>query len=87
MIRIYCHGHKHHITEGDTLCQDCRELLAYCTARLEKCPFGNGKTSCRACRKHCYAPDYRTRIKAVMRYSGPRMLLRSPIIALSHIFR
>lgn len=81
MIRIYCHG-----KEGNRdLCDGCRELLAYALGCLDRCPFGDRKTSCRRCRVHCYRPSMRVRIAAVMRYSGPRMLLHNPLEALRHL--
>jgi hypothetical protein len=33
----------------------------------------------------CYTPDMRERIRAVMRFSGPRMLLHHPWLALMHL--
>jgi len=81
MIRIYCR-HK----EGNReLCPDCLALLEYARLRLSKCPFGENKTSCRKCTVHCYRPDMKERIKAVMHYSGPRMILHHPITAIRHL--
>jgi len=34
---------------------------------------------------HCYAPEMREKIKEVMRYAGPRMLLSHPILAIAHL--
>ena len=81
MIRLYCHSHH----EAGPLCAECRELLDYAQKRLEKCPFQEGKTVCAKCPVHCYKPDMRQRVKAVMRYSGPRMLYRHPILAVLHM--
>lgn len=82
MIRLYCRG-----KEGNNeLCDDCRALLTYAHARLSRCKFGNDKTSCKRCPIHCYKPDMRSRMRQVMRYSGPRMLFHHPITALRHIF-
>ncbi len=82
MIHIYCR-HK----EGNReLCPACTELLEYALLRLSKCPFGEAKTSCRKCPVHCYKPDMRMKIRAVMRYSGPRMMLYNPVAAIRHIF-
>lgn len=81
MIRIYCrdlHG------KGGQLCEGCEELLQYARARLNKCPFQEGKTTCAHCKVHCYRPDRRELIKTVMRYSGPRMTYRHPLLALRH---
>ncbi len=81
MIRIYCR-HK----EGNReLCPECLALLEYARLRLSKCPFGDYKTSCRKCTVHCYRPDMKDLIKAVMRYSGPRMILYHPIAAIRHL--
>ena len=82
MIGIYCR--THHATGGD-LCDSCEELLGYAVRRLERCPFGADKTTCAHCPIHCYKPAMRERVKVVMRYSGPRMLLKHPLLALRHM--
>ena len=81
MIALYCR--KHHFADG--LCTQCKELLEYANERLEKCLFGEGKTTCAKCPVHCYRPEMRQRIRAVMRYSGPRMIYRHPIMAIRHL--
>ena len=81
MVHIYCR-HK----EGNKdLCPGCRELLQYAHARLERCRFGEQKTTCRRCPVHCYKPDMKERMRAVMRYAGPRMLFFHPIAAIRHL--
>ena len=81
MIRLYCRK-----KEGNgTLCPQCRELLEYAQTRLSRCPFGDGKSTCRICTVHCYKPEMRRQMRAVMRYAGPRMLLSHPIPVLRHI--
>jgi hypothetical protein len=54
-------------------------------ARLAKCPFQENKSTCANCTVHCYKPDMRQRVRAVMRYAGPRMMWRHPILALTHL--
>ena len=81
MIRIYCR----HREGNRELCADCTALLEYAHKRLANCPFGENKSSCRKCSVHCYRPDMKERIKAVMRYSGPRMIFYHPIAAIRHI--
>ncbi|OGP80951.1 MAG: hypothetical protein A2Z08_01360 [Deltaproteobacteria bacterium RBG_16_54_11] len=81
MIRMHCRS-EHHAAEG--LCPDCRELLAYARERLSRCPYQEGKTQCARCLIHCYRPAIREKIRAVMRYAGPRMMYRHPIMALYH---
>ena len=81
MIDFYCRGHH---GSKDNLCDECRELFDYVKKRLEKCPFKEKKPKCSQCNVHCYNADMRGKIKAVMRYSGPRMLYRHPILSGKH---
>ncbi len=81
MIRCHCRGV--HGTSGD-LCPECQELLAYATNRLERCPFQENKPTCAKCPIHCYQPQRREQVKAMMRYSGPRIFWRHPILSLRH---
>jgi len=34
---------------------------------------------------HCYKPAMRENIRAVMRYSGPRMISHHPLMAIQHL--
>ena len=82
MIRLSCrnlHG------GGQSLCVECEELRAYAEKRLEKCPFAEEKPTCVKCPVHCYEAAMRERVRLVMRYAGPRMLLRHPILTLLHL--
>ena len=81
MIYIYCRG-QHGTREG--LCLECRALLDCARERLDKCPFQEGKMTCAKCPIHCYRPAMREQIRAVMRYAGPRMVYRHPIMTLFH---
>ncbi|MBS3784403.1 MAG: nitrous oxide-stimulated promoter family protein [Anaerolineae bacterium] len=82
MVRIFCEGQ--HGT-GDGLCSECCELLHYAVERLKRCPFEERKPTCADCPIHCYRPAMRDKIRAVMRYSGPRMLFRHPVLAIHHL--
>ena len=68
------------------LCPQCQELLTYAHQRLDRCKFGNEKPSCTRCPVHCYKPAMRQQIRQVMRYSGPRMLLHNPVLAIRHLW-
>ena len=81
MIRLYCRK-KH---GGKPLCPHCAALDAYARQRSDKCPFMEVKTFCSNCKVHCYRPDMREKIRAVMRFSGPRMIFRHPVLAVSHL--
>lgn len=82
MIRIYCR--KNHGTKNG-LCPECQALLDYAAQRSDKCPFMETKTFCSNCAVHCYRPEMREKIRAVMRFSGPRMLLYNPVMAIRHV--
>ena len=84
VVHIYCRAH--HDTKGGELCSECTEFLEYAFLRLDKCPFQEEKSTCGKCLVHCYQPEMREKAKKIMRYSGPRMLLRSPGLALHHVF-
>jgi hypothetical protein len=82
MIRIYCHHHHH---PEEILCDDCRGLLVYAHQRVDKCIFGADKPVCAECKVHCYNKDMREKVKEVMRFAGPRMLFRHPLLAIKHM--
>ncbi len=85
MIRLFCHAH--HGIDKKPLCSSCTDLLEYAGKRLEKCPFGQTKGACSKCSIHCYKPDMREQITQVMRYSGPRMVTRRPLLAIDHLIK
>lgn len=83
MIALYCRKkHKRTIT-----CADCRALMHYARNRLDKCPYGEKKPPCRKCATHCYRKDMRKKVRQIMRFSGPRMLLYHPVIYFKHLLR
>ncbi len=81
MIRLYCRK-KHHNPE---LCEECLALEAYANKRLSLCRFGEEKTACSNCKVHCYKPEYREKMKVVMRYSGKWMMLYHPVYSVKHL--
>jgi len=84
MIGLYC-TKKH--KNRKTLCEECHQLLKYARSRLDSCPYGEEKNSCRRCATPCYAPEKRAAIKRVMGYSGPRMLYCKPYEWMIHLFK
>ena len=87
MVAMYCHDrHGRHQVDANGLCPDCAAVSDYAMARLDKCPFrGPEKPTCLKCPVHCYQPKLREKVREIMRYSGPRMLTRHPILALMHL--
>ena len=82
MIRLYCKK-KHGTKQG--LCPECAALDEYARMRSDKCPFMESKTFCSNCKVHCYKPEMREKIREVMRFSGPRMMLYHPVMATRHV--
>ena len=83
-MEIYCHAHH---AEKKELCEECLNLYEYAQARLGKCPFGPNKPVCANCPIHCYRADMRDQIREVMKFSGPRMALRHPGLAVAHVLQ
>jgi hypothetical protein len=86
MLRISCrdrHGQAERGAQG--LCTNCDALLDYARKRLAACPFGADKPTCVQCVIHCYGPMQREAMREVMRYAGPRMIWRHPLLAVAHI--
>lgn len=83
MLQLFC---RHHHATRDELCDECANLLNYAFRKLDRCVFGGDKPVCAKCPIHCYQPEMRERIQQVMRYAGPKMLLRHPGLAIGHLF-
>jgi len=83
MIELYCR--KNHSQGNGSICEDCGKLIEYAVDRSDKCPFMEQKTFCSNCKVHCYRPDMREKIRTVMRFSGPRMVMYHPVMAIRHI--
>ena len=82
MIRLYCADH--HGAVG-ILCPECDALSAYARDRLDRCTFKDEKPACAKCPVHCYRSSMREEILKVMRYAGPRMISRHPVLAVRHL--
>jgi len=82
MLTMYCHD-CHKTPTG--LCAACEQLQAYALERSTHCPFQADKPTCLKCPVHCYKPEMRAKVREVMRYSGPKMMLRHPLLTLLHL--
>lgn len=74
MIELYYRSH-----EGDP-----ERLIEYAKKRILVCPFMEQKTFCSSCQVHCYQKEMREEIWKVMRYSGPRLIFRHPLLVFKH---
>jgi len=84
MITIYCKD-KHKANKE--LCKNCKELLEYARSQLLKCPLKENKPACSACKIHCYKNSMREKIKKIMKYSGPRIVFKHPVLTLLHYLK
>ena len=83
MVGIYCRDH--HEGSRHALCSECHDFLDYAERRLDKGPYGDDKPTCSNCPIHCYKPVQRELAREIMRYAGPRMMLRHPLLAICHL--
>lgn len=82
MIELYCRK----IEKNQVLCNDCKELIEYAHKKLDRCKYGNNKSTCKKCKTHCYPGEKREKIRMIMRTIGPRMIFYAPLAALRHLF-
>ncbi len=82
MIKMYCMSHHGSI---DSLCSACNALSVYAEKRLLSCMYGEAKPVCKECPVHCYSPPMRDYMRKVMRWAGPRMIVRNPFFAVMHM--
>lgn len=61
------------------VCDDCADLLRYAEKRRAFCPK-DPKPFCSHCDTHCYSAEMREAMREVMRYAGPRSVLRGHAI-------
>lgn len=84
MIEMYRSSKRREMSDDEL-----DELLLYASKRIETCFYrqkGLKKPFCNVCPVHCYSKDMREKIRKVMRYAGPRILLKHPILSLKHLF-
>ena len=82
MVKMYCDNNHEKV---GAICSECNELTEFANDRINRCIFQNDKPVCSECKIHCYRPEMREKIKTVMRYAGPRMIFRHPIIGIRHL--
>ena len=81
MVDMYCFHHH----SFNTLCDSCMDLLVYVNKRIESCMFGSSKPVCSDCSVHCFKPIYREQIRQVMRFSGPKMIYKNPLLVIIYL--
>jgi len=84
MVALYCR--KNHGRDV-LLCSSCTSLLEYALTKLANCMLQPDKPVCSNCTIHCYIPQQREAIRRVMRFSGPRLMFRHPVISLAYLMK
>lgn len=84
MIEIYCRRQRHQTTAG--LCASCAAMLRYAEERIASCPVAGAKPACGLCRSNCFSTKMHYEFAQIMRYAGPRMLVRHPLLTMAHVF-
>lgn len=93
MIAIYCEA-NHECADrtetahcGERICPECKVMDDYAILRTLRCRKMDVKTSCEECGNHCYKPDMRESVRAIMRFAGPRMITKHPVAAIRHLLK
>jgi hypothetical protein len=68
------------------LCHDCAQLLKYAVTMRLICPH-DPKPMCKKCSDHCYKPEYRQKMKEVMKRAGISLIKRGRVDLLYHYLR
>jgi hypothetical protein len=67
------------------LCPQCFEMVVRAEKHASRCPHMAYKTFCHSCPLPCYSKSHLEEIAQMMRFSGPRLMLHNPLIALRYI--
>jgi hypothetical protein len=84
LVRLKTHDIEAIARRPVELCSECTKLLAHAFVKRSRCPM-EPKPACKHCPSHCYHPDYRARIREVMKYSGCHMVLTGRLDYLFHL--
>jgi hypothetical protein len=83
MINMYCRDNHN---QENAPCAKCQEIYIYSCEKIRNCKLGSKKTTCAKCSIHCFKPGSRDAIRRIMRYSGPKMIFKHPVLAVCHLF-
>ena len=86
MAKLYCRNHHRGLQGDKGLCPECAAVVAYAAERTNRCPHLH-KGICETCAIQCYKPEMRQNIRQIMTYSGPRMLIHHPLMAIRHLIK
>ena len=82
MIAIYCN--KQH-NSSHKLCEECKNISEYASKCISLCQYGANKPVCGKCPSNCFRGDMYGKMVKIMRFAGPHMLYKHPILTARHI--
>ena len=86
MGRIFCKAHHSGEKDPCALCSLCHEIVEVTLVRTASCPYGH-EGNCQDCAIHCQRGEAQERIREIMRYAAPRMVLRHPLMTMEYLRR
>ena len=86
MAQLYCRTNHRGLQQENGLCEECSALVRYAQERTMRCPHEH-KGTCENCDIQCYKPAMRQGIRRIMAYSGPRMIIHHPVLAVRHVVK
>jgi hypothetical protein len=66
------------------LCPECFALVKESVRHTNRCRHLAYKTFCHHCPTPCYALSVREKIRPIMRYSGPRLVMKHPVLGFQY---
>lgn len=69
-----------------SLCDECLNLALKAQIHTQHCVRMQEKSFCHLCPKSCYSKQDLKQISAMMKYSGKKIILYHPILALKYIY-
>ena len=87
MIKIFCKGNHpdDNSNNSSNLCNMCHDMEKYIHNRIDYCKQNN--FFCAYCDNKCHPMDKSDYLKKIMRYSGPRILKKYPIMSIKHFLK
>lgn len=74
------------VKDGIFLCDDCRRIIRYAVTMRLRCPHAP-KPPCKKCPTKCYHPEYRQKIREIMKFSGIHLIKHGRLDMIYHYFK
>lgn len=82
---IYCRAHHADRPKNSAgMCAECSATISFTHDRAANCP-NNHQGNCQDCAIKCNRGNQQQRIRAIMAYAAPRMMVRHPLMTLEYL--